>query len=104
KNFVRGSKDHAVMAAELRAGRPVRGWILQPEHDVAYVAEAGSGVYRNGQRMEPVARTSDTAGLRGVSSSKLNGTAPQPLPQITDSWWCAGVDYAQLLQGRIDYL
>lgn len=113
KNFVRGSKDHAVMVAELRSGRPVRSWIFQPEHDVAYVAEAGGGVYRNGQRMEAAARAGeagtpgdslDLGRLRGVSSSKLNGTAPLPLPRITDSWWCAGVDYAQVLRGEVDYL
>ena len=104
KNFVRGSKDHAVMVAELREGRPVRSWIFQPEYDVSYVAEAGSGVYRNGQRMQPAAHAGNAAGLRGVSSSELNGTAPEPLPRINDSWWCAGVDYAQVLRGEVDYL
>src|SRR5699024_9886478 len=44
------------------------------------------------------------AGLRGVSSSELNGTVPEPLPRINDSWWCAGVDYAQVLRGEVDYL
>lgn len=104
KNFVRGSTDHAVMVAELRSGRPVRSWIFQPEHDLAYVAEEGSGVSCNGQLLEPVARSGQAAQLRGVSSSELNGAAPAPLPQITDSWWCAGVDYVQILRGEVDYL
>lgn len=104
KNFVRGSKDHAVMVAELRHGQPVRAWIYQPEHALSYVAEAGGGVYCNGQRMQAPARGDGVARLRGVSSSHLNGTAPAPLPQITDSWWCAGVDYAHVLRGEVDYL
>src|SRR5699024_11864929 len=66
KNFVRGSKDHAVMVAELREGRPVRSWILQPESDVSSVAEAGSGVYRKGGRMQPAAQCARAAGVRGV--------------------------------------
>jgi fructose-1,6-bisphosphatase/inositol monophosphatase family enzyme len=53
KNFVNGSKDHAVMIAEVIDGETVRGWIWQPEHEVAWVAELGAGVRRNG---EPVHR------------------------------------------------
>ena len=33
KNFVHGSKDHAVMIAETIDGETVRGWIWQPEHE-----------------------------------------------------------------------
>ena len=43
KNFVNGSKDHAVMVAEVRGGEVVRGWIWQPQHETAYVAERGAG-------------------------------------------------------------
>ena len=43
KNFVHGSPDHAVMVAETLGGETVRGWIWQPEHDVAVVAERGAG-------------------------------------------------------------
>ena len=51
KNFVHGSPDHAVMISETRGGQTVRGWIWQPEHETAWVAELGSGVYRNGERI-----------------------------------------------------
>ncbi|MCW2739107.1 inositol monophosphatase family protein, partial [Nocardioides sp.] len=44
KNFVNGSKDHAVMIAEVLDGVTVRGWIWQPEHGQAWVAERGGGV------------------------------------------------------------
>jgi fructose-1,6-bisphosphatase/inositol monophosphatase family enzyme len=53
KNFVHGSPDYAVMVSEVVDGETVRGWIWQPEHDAAWVAELGSGVRRNG---EPVHR------------------------------------------------
>ncbi len=59
KNFVHGKKDHAVMVAELRSGDVVRGWIWQPQHELAYVAERGAGAWRNGERV--VARLSVTS-------------------------------------------
>ena len=48
KNFVNGSPDHAVMVAETVGGETVRGWIWQPEHEVAWVAERGAGTWRDG--------------------------------------------------------
>ncbi len=51
KNFVKGSKDHAVMASEVRGGEVVRGWIWQPQHQTAYVAELGAGAFRDGVRL-----------------------------------------------------
>src|SRR6476469_3604496 len=67
KNFVHGSKDHAMMVAEVRAGEVVRGWIWQPQHETAYVAERGAGAYRDGVRLHrpPVGEN-----LRGVTSRR----------------------------------
>ncbi len=58
KNFVKGSRDHAVMASEIRGGEVVRAWIWQPQHETAYVAERGAGAYRDGERLRrpPVER------------------------------------------------
>ena len=46
KNFVHGSKDHAVMVSETVAGEAVRAWIWQPQHGLGYVAERGAGTWR----------------------------------------------------------
>ena len=51
KNFVHGSRDHAVMVGEVKGGEAVRGWIWQPQHETAYVAELGGGAWRNGERV-----------------------------------------------------
>jgi fructose-1,6-bisphosphatase/inositol monophosphatase family enzyme len=102
KNFVSGSRDHAVMAAELRGGEVVRSWIWQPQHDTAYVAERGGGAWRNGERLT---RPPVGAGLRGVTSRRrwigqsLDGLAPLEL-----TWICCGVDYPKLAEGAADYL
>lgn len=104
KNFVHGVADHAVMVAETRGGQTVRSWIYQPEHGVAWVAERGAGVFRNGVRMHrapvpdgvpPVGVTSMWA-MRGHA---LEGFAPMEL-----SWVCCGVDYARLIEGATDYV
>ena len=102
KNFVSGSKDHAVMVAELRGGEVVRSWIWQPQHDTAYVAERGLGAWRNGQRL---VRPPVGAALRGVTSRRrwigrsLDGLAPLEL-----TWVCCGVDYPKVVEGAADYL
>jgi fructose-1,6-bisphosphatase/inositol monophosphatase family enzyme len=102
KNFVHGSPNHAVMAAELRGGEVVRSWIWQPQLRTAYVAERGRGAWRNGDRLH---RPPVGEGLRGVTSRRrwigrsLGGLAPLEL-----TWVCCGVDYPKLVEGEADYL
>ena len=104
KNFVHGSPDHAVMVSEVLRGQTVRAWIWQPEHEVAWVAEKGAGVYRNGERVtrEPVA---DHVPPRGVTSIwPLRGHSLGTLPALVGSWVCCGVDYPRLMEGAADYI
>jgi fructose-1,6-bisphosphatase/inositol monophosphatase family enzyme len=104
KNFVHGSPDHAVMVSEVRHGQTVRGWIWQPEHEVAWVAEKGAGVERNGERVtrEPVL---DGVAPQGVTSIwPLRGHSLGPLPPLVGSWVCCGVDYPRLIEGSADYI
>ena len=79
RNFVKGSPDHAVMVAELRAGEVVRSWIWQPQHRVAYVAERGAGAWRDGVRLDATTRVARTRGRTGT---------------------CCGVDYPRLATGE----
>jgi len=102
KNFVSGSPDHAVMVSELRGGDVVRGWIWQPQHEVAYVAEHGAGAFRNGERLvrPPVGDV-----LRGVTSRRSwLGQALGPLPALELTWVCCGVDYPHVVEGDADYI
>lgn len=104
KNFVHGSPDHAVMIAETRAGETTRAWIWQPEHEVAWVAERGAGVERDGERItrRPVADDDDPRGATSIWS--LRGHALDDLPALRPSWVCCGVDYPKLLEGEVDYI
>ena len=102
KNFVNGSPDHAVMVAEVEDGTTVRGWIWQPEHEQAWVAELGGGVRRNG---EPVHREPAGDQPQGATSIwSRRGRQPDGLPELIGSWICCGVDYPQLIEGAADYL
>jgi fructose-1,6-bisphosphatase/inositol monophosphatase family enzyme len=102
KNFVSGSPDHAVMAAELRDGVVVRSWIWQPQHGTAYVAERGGGAWLNGRRL---VRRPAQAPLRGVTSRRRwIGRSLGALPPLELTWVCCGVDYGKLVEGAADYL
>lgn len=104
KNFVEGSPDHAVMVAESRGDETVRAWIWQPEHAVAWVAERGSGVWRNGVRVRRAPVASDTPPLGATSTWALRGKRLGDLPTMRLSWVCCGVDYPNLLEGECDYI
>ena len=101
KNFVKGSPDHAVMVAELRAGEVVRSWIWQPQHERAYVAERGAGAWCNGERL---VRPPLTEELRGVTSRRpWIGRALGTLRALDLTWVCCGVDYPKVVEGSADY-
>ncbi len=104
KNFVHGNPDHAVMVGEVHQGVAVRGWIWQPAHGVAWVAERGSGVWRNGVRMHR-APLGDEVPIRGATSIwSMRGHAFEGLAPMTGTWVCCGVDYARLIEGATDFL
>ena len=101
KNFVHGSRDHAVMVAELRGGEVVRCWIWQPQHETAYVAERGAGAWGNGQRLVRPPLGED---LRGVTSRRSwLGRALGTLRALDLTWVCCGVDYPKLVEGAADF-
>ncbi len=102
KNFVNGSPNYAVMVSEVVAGETVRGWIWQPEHDAAWVAELGGGVRRNG---EPVHREPAGDQPQGATSIwSRRGRQPVGLPSLIGTWICCGVDYPKLIEGEADYV
>jgi fructose-1,6-bisphosphatase/inositol monophosphatase family enzyme len=102
KNFVNGSPDHAVMLSEVLDGVTTRGWIWQPEHEQAWVAELGGGVRRNGElvRREPAGEHPQGA----TSIWSRRGRQPDGLPRLIGSWVCCGVDYPKLIEGAADYV
>lgn len=104
KNFVHGSPDHAVMVAEVVRGESVRAWVYQPEHGRTWVAEKGSGTYRDGERMHttPVPEGREPQGV--TSMWALRDQSLGDLPAMRLSWVCCGVDYPKLVEGETDYI
>lgn len=101
RNFVHHSPDHAVMISELINGEVTRGWIWQPEHDVAYVAERGAGVRRNG---EPLTRRAPDVTRLEVAASRARHLGRRGPVTVVQTAWCCAVDYPHLAEGRIDGL
>ncbi|WP_152186810.1 inositol monophosphatase family protein [Segeticoccus rhizosphaerae] len=104
KNFVHGSPDHAVMVSEVKGGETVRGWIWQPEHGTAWVAENGAGVFRDGERITRPAVEEGTPPRGATSMWTRRGQALGDLPPLVGSWVCCGIDYPRLIEGAVDYL
>jgi fructose-1,6-bisphosphatase/inositol monophosphatase family enzyme len=105
KNFVRGSRDHAMMIGEVRDGESVRGWIWQPQHHKAYVAERGAGAWCNGERLvRPPAPPRDQ--WRGVTSRRgwVGRALADDLRPLELTWVSCGIDYPHLAEGDADYV
>ena len=105
KNFVHGSPDHAVMVGEVKGGEAVRGWIWQPQHRTAYVAELGAGAWRNGERVvRPATPPRDR--WRGVTSRRawLGRSLAEDLRPLELTWVSCGIDYPHLAEGDADYV
>ena len=103
KNFVHGSRDHATMIGEVRSGEVVRGWIWQPQYELAYVAELGAGALRNGERVVRPG-TAATRVARRHLATQAGWGAPWPTTcgPMELTWVCCGIDYPHLVQGDAD--
>lgn len=105
RNFVHGSPDHAVMAAEVRDGQTVRAWIWQPQHRLAYVAERGSGLWCNGERVvRPAVSTRPEDWDVRSSGRKTVGAMLGPMGPMSLTWISCGIDYPKLATGECDAL
>ncbi|MGN2640497.1 inositol monophosphatase family protein [Nocardia takedensis] len=112
-NFVAGRPEYAVMAALVRAGEPVAGWIVVPETGQVYVAEHGAGTFRDGIRvLRSAPRVVTPAGLRGAAPTRrLDADGRAHLVRVADQFaelgpgaGCAGVNYTWLVDGVLDFV
>lgn len=111
-NFVAGRPEWAVMAALVRDGLTVAAWIVRPGDNRSYVAERGSGTWRNGTRVRREPAPADLARLRGTTYTRFLDPARRarvesaaPLfAEFGPGAFCAGFDYPRLLEGETDFL
>lgn len=103
REFIKGSPDHALMIGEMRSGEITRGWIYQPEHGRAYIAEKGAGV-RSSEGEVLRCRVHDADDLHGATSVSAIVTDGQLGRQVNRVGICCGIDYPDLLVGLQDFL
>lgn len=111
-NFVAGRTEYAVMAALVRDGETVAAWIVRPAEGRVYVAEKGSGAWRDGTRIHRAPAPADPARLRGTALSRffsprerarLEAAAPR-FAEFGPGTACAGVEYPRLLEDEQDFI
>ncbi|WP_329561825.1 inositol monophosphatase family protein [Kitasatospora sp. NBC_01266] len=111
-NFVAGRPHYAVMAALVRAGEAVASWIVQPATGHVYRAEQGAGAWRDGVRLRRAPAPGTLGELRGAALSRFLDPAARErvaraagrLAELGSGTGSAGVDYPDLLTGRLDFL
>ncbi len=69
-NFAAGKTPFCVMAALVKDGETVAGWILDVVEDSLTVAELGAGAFRDGVRLKTRGDAPAATGLHGVISRK----------------------------------
>ncbi|SHK13646.1 fructose-1,6-bisphosphatase [Nocardiopsis flavescens] len=112
RNFVEGRREYGVMAALVRDGETVAGWILQPEWDRAYAAERGSGAWRDGVRLRRDPAPTDPGKMRGSVLSRFldpraRRHAEAAVPRFAEvgaGSHCSAVDYPLVCEGAQDFL
>lgn len=111
-NFVAGRPEWAVMAALVRDGSTVAGWIVRPADDLVYETESGSGAWRNGVRVRRAPASARPAELRGAAytrfmepaaRARIKAAAPQ-FAEFGPGASCAGIDYPRLMDGELDFV
>lgn len=110
-NFVAGRPIFAVMAALVRHGEILGGWIYDPVNDRMAVAEHGAGARIDGQLVRIATAPDEDRSFRGVILSGSFGPADviERLRQRRDrvdaqkSRRCAGAEYLSLAKGEMHF-
>lgn len=106
-NFVGGSDDWAVMAALVHAGDTAAAWILRPTQERVYVAERGSGAWRDGVRLNSTDASGDPGRLCGAlftrflddQTRRAVDLSARRFAAIGPGCGCAGIEYPMIAEG-----
>jgi len=110
KNFAAGRDGFGVMLAWVVQGCARAAWIVLPARREVFVAEAGGGTFRNGERIRVASSTE--AFLRGSWLTRYmpDGLGPAVVEALRgqcrplESLGCAAVDYASILKGEREFV
>jgi fructose-1,6-bisphosphatase/inositol monophosphatase family enzyme len=108
-NFVAGNTNFVVMVSLVEHGATEAAWIWHPETDVMLTAERGKGLSRNGEPAPNATRSDQPRGIlkrkfMGEPARTRLGSFPQEVGEVVPAYGSAGIEYAALIDGRIDFL
>ncbi len=100
------------MVALLRNGEPAAGWILLPESGQLYVAERGSGAFRDGARIRRLTPPAAAEQMQGAAPTKRLthreradlSKAGERFARLGPGASSAGVNYTRMLDGDLDFV
>ncbi len=102
-NFARGDTAFGIIVALVKNRRTVAGWIYDPLKRRLFAAEAGEGVWSEGQRLRVTSRGErGLCGLSGCISRRLAERHREQFCTITQQG-SAAHDYMALVDGRLDF-
>lgn len=110
RGFVDGTDHFGVMIALLERGHARAAWIDLPARGQSFVAEAGAGAYRDGERLR--VPLGDGGSLRGnlyttfmpaAVRDKVKAWAPGRFT-LGEPSGCAALEYTNLAQGQKDFV
>lgn len=111
-NFVAGSTDYAVMVSLVEGGEMSAAWVWHPHADAMLHATTAADTTRDGV---PVARR-DTGAKQTLPTGVIKSAfmpppakhelrqLPADVATLVPGRKCAGIEYAQLIDGEIDFL
>jgi fructose-1,6-bisphosphatase/inositol monophosphatase family enzyme len=110
-NFVAGRAEWAVLAALVRDGITVAGWVVRPADELVYEAELGAGAWRNGVRVRRAPATAPPPELRGAAYTRSMDPAARARAKAAAAQFagfgrgasCVGIDYARLIDAELDF-
>ena len=108
-NFVAGNTDFAVMVALVEHGVTTHAWTWHPETDSLFAAKRGCGTTRNGVALADPPLSAEPRGI--LKRKYMDEPARSRLAELPDevgalvpAWGSAGIEYAALVEGKIDFL
>lgn len=111
KNFARGDTAFGVMVAYVVSGSTLAAWITLPGRRQTFVAQAGSGTYLNGARVQSPSRIDGNRPRGAVLNRYMPGqlgkrVADALSPRIENKppSGSAAIEYTDILQGRRDFV
>lgn len=105
-NFANGDPHWATMIALVADGRAVQSWLYRHGDQGLYVAERGSGAYRNGVRLVCAPPAPDPVALRGailarfLTDEERESVLPRSeiFAEVLPGFQCAGYEYPAIVE------